>query len=248
MAIFQSTLFNGPGREKLEDCKAQDSKHIFKGGTPGPHIARIQEALRKLGFTVTDPPEVFGQSTSDAVFKFKGPPRNILQPGQREPDRFVGKRTVTQLDAEVAALEGKKVAPATEVGSTNWRFTFFGNKGFTGTGLYTLFISSTETPDAINFSVDVQFEGGSLLAGFKGSGQGTFKTTAKIPARRFSSARCEVNLFKLLGRDTMQGFARLQLIGDDDLSAFLPIAELTDETLGTTVTSGNVIMIGFLRK
>lgn len=248
MAIFQSALFNGPGREKLEDCKAQDSKHIFKGGTPGPHIARIQEALRKLGFTVTDPPGVFGQSTSDAVFKFKGPPRNILQPGQREPDRFVGKRTVTQLDAEVAALEGKKIAPATEVGSNNWRFTFFGNKGFIGKGIYTLFISSTETPDASNFDVNVQFEGGNLLAGFKGSGGGTFKTTAKIPVRRFSSARCEVNLFKLLGRDTMQGFARLQLIGDDDLTALLPIPELKDETFGTTINNGTVIMIGFLRK
>ncbi len=248
MAVFQSALFNGPGREKLEDCKAQDLKHLFKGSPKGPHIARIQEALRKLGFTVNDPPEVFGQSTSDAVFKFKGPPRNILQPGQREPDRFVGKRTITQLDTEVAALEGKKAAPATEIGSNNWRFSLFGNKGFTGTGVYNLFIGSTETADSINFTTDVQFEGGSLLAGFKGDARGVFRTTAKIPARRFTAARCELNLFKLLGRDNMQGFARLQLVGDDNISAFLPINELHDETLGTSVTTGNVIMIGFLRR
>ena len=107
MAIFASDLFNGPGREKLEDCATR--------------VATIQEALRKLGFSVTDPPEFFDKSTSDAVFKFKGPPRNILQPGQREPDRFVGKRTIAQLDREVAALERKKTAPIT-LGSTNWRF------------------------------------------------------------------------------------------------------------------------------
>ena len=104
MAVFASSLFNGAGREALEACESRDSAHIFKGNS-GPHVARIQEALRMLGFAVSDPPGLFGSSTSDAVFKFKGPPRNILQPGQREPDRFVGKRTIRQLDTEVDALK-----------------------------------------------------------------------------------------------------------------------------------------------
>jgi hypothetical protein len=41
---------------------------------------------------------------------------------------------------------------------------------------------------------------------------------------------------------------RLLLIGDGDLGAFLPIVRLKDETLGTSVTTGNFTMIGQLRK
>ena len=246
MAIFASDLFNGTGREKLEDCKAQDSKHIFKGNR-GPHVARIQEALRKLGFSVTDPPELFDKSTSDAVFKFKGPPRNILQPGQREPDRFVGKRTIAQLDREVAALEGKKTAPLT-LGSTNWRFSFFGNKGFTGKGIYSLFIASLDLQDSKAFSIAELFAGGTLLAGFKGEARGTFKTAIKIGVERFQSSRCELNLFKLPGSEFLQGTMKLLLIGDGNLTGFLPILQLKDETFGTTLTTGNISMIGQVRK
>lgn len=199
LVIFESDLFNGTGREKLEACATHDLSHIFKGNH-GPHVARIQEALRKLGFAVTDPPEVFDKSTSDAVFKFKGPPRNILQLGQREPDRFVGKRTIAQLDREVAALEGKKAAPLT-FGSTNWRFSFFGNKGFTWKGIYSLFITSLDLQDSKDFSIDEQFAGGTLLAGFKGQAAGTFNTSVKIGVERFQSSRCELNLFKLPGSE-----------------------------------------------
>ncbi len=256
MAIFESDLFNGTGRSELEECKAKDSAHIFKGGKPGPHVARIQEALRKLGFTVTDPSQTFGQSTSDAVFKFKGPPRNILQPGQKIPDRFVGKRTITQLDEEVAKLEGKGKktnpaapgAPVAEEVSQRWSFTFFGNKGFTGKGLYNLTISSLEFVGQKDFIIDESFDGGTLNAGFKGDARGSFTTLVKVPLSRFSSAQCDLNLFKLPFSEFLQGQLKLQLIGSDLLNAILPILQLKDETFGTSLTTGTIFVRGQLIK
>ena len=191
---------------------------------------------------------MFGPSTSEAVFKYKGPPRNILQSFQTIPDKIVGKQTIARLDREIAALEGKGQKPAPEFGSRNFRFTFFGNKGFTGAGIFSIFIGSLDLADSQSFSIAPQFTGGSLLAGFKGDVRGTFTTATPIAAQRFQSARCELNLFKPLGSEFMQGSMRLLLIGDGAPSAFLPIVQLKDETLGTSVTSGNFAMIGQLRK
>src|SRR5438445_4258764 len=175
MGVLGCDLFQGAGNAQLEACAVNDRAHIHTGeNSKGPHVGKIQAALRKLGFSITDPPDVFGSSTAEAVFKYKGPPRNILQSFQTVPDKIVGKQTISRLDREMAALEGKGRKATPEFGSTNWRFSFFGNKGFTGAGIYSLFIGSQEVQDSQNFSIAEQSAGGSLLAGFKGEARGTF--------------------------------------------------------------------------
>jgi hypothetical protein len=249
MGVLECDLFQGAGNAQLEACAVNDRAHIHTGeNNRGPHVGKIQAALRKLGFSVSDPTDVFGSSTAEAVFKYKGPPRNILQSFQTIPDKIVGKQTIARLDREIALIEGKGQKPAPEFGSRNWRFTFFGNKGFTGAGIFSLFIGSRDLQDSQNFSIAEQSAGGSLFAGFKGEARGTFTTSTPIAAKKFQAARCELNLFKPLGSEFMQGSMRLLLIGDGDLGAFLPIVQLKDETLGTSVTTGNFTMIGQLRK
>jgi hypothetical protein len=205
--------------------------------------------LRRLGFTVSDPANTYGESTEKAVLKYKGPPRMILGAGQQTPDGIVGIQTITRLDQEIAAQEGKQVKPPLEFGSTSWRFSFFGNKGFTGKGIYALFIGSREIrEESQNFSIDEQFSSGSLLAGFRGEAEGSFETRKRILVKRFSSARCQLNLFKPPFSDLLQGTLILQLLGDDNVTVTLPIQNLKDVTLGTSVTTGNISMIGFTRR
>ena len=250
MSVLECDLFQGAGNAELEACAVSDPAHILRGGRSGPHVGKIQAALRKLGFSITDPNNVYGESTERAVLKFKGPPRMILGPRQRQPDGIVGKQTIAQLDKEIAALEGKQPKPEPlEFGSTNWQFTFFGNTGFTGKGVYSLFIGSLDFgKESQNFDIDEQFSTGSLKAGFKGDSKGTFQTSKKILVQRFNAAHCRLNIFKPPFSDLLQGSLSLNLIGDDNLGVFLPIQNLKDETLGTSVTTGNFIMNGFTRK
>jgi peptidoglycan hydrolase-like protein with peptidoglycan-binding domain len=69
-------------------------------------VTRIQTALARLGFSITDPAGAYGQSTKDAVLAFKGPPRNILGPGQTNPDGVVGIQTIDRLDGEMFLRQG----------------------------------------------------------------------------------------------------------------------------------------------
>jgi hypothetical protein len=113
---LSSTLFTkpGPGKQRLADCAVSHSSNFFVGkpNLPGTAdaVERIQEALRTLGFSITDPAGVYGNSTAKAVFDFKSGhrPKPILGPGQKVPDRVVGIQTIAALDR---AMAGKPTPP-----------------------------------------------------------------------------------------------------------------------------------------
>ena len=84
-------------------------------------------------------------------------------------------------DQEIAALEGKQRKPPLEFGPTSWRFSFFGNKGFTGKGIFRIFTGSQEIrQESEEFDIDEQFSSRSLLAGFKRRCQRLFQTRKRI--------------------------------------------------------------------
>jgi hypothetical protein len=267
--VLQSQLFRGDA--KLEAAAVSDPAHIVQGAV-GPHVSKLQLALVLVDAAAISQDGIYGPRTAAAVSAFKQK-RNILN-FQGKIDNIVGKKTIAQLDREILALEGGFVPPppipkrpiprptpvpptpapsqpapevVLEFGSTNWRFSFFGNKGFTGKGIYRLFIASTEIQDSEQFDIDEVGSSGDLLAGFKGECGGTFTTTKKVQAQRFRSAACDFNLGKLLASNLLQGGMRLLLIGDDQLSGFLPLQNLRDETFGTSVTSGNLRVQGRVR-
>ncbi|WP_406099829.1 peptidoglycan-binding protein [Streptomyces sp. NBC_01013] len=87
-----------------------DADHVLPGAQ-GDHVTRIQAALVTLGAGVIAADEVdgrlYGPTTVRAVLAFKGPPRNILGPGQTTPDNIVGKKTIAALDIEIVAFENR---------------------------------------------------------------------------------------------------------------------------------------------
>ncbi len=113
-----SRLFTDPPNPELEACLVDDAAHIFQG-LRGTHVACIQIALSLLSdgavFLVID--GVFGSETADAVFDFKDE-RGILGPGQAQPDRIVGKRTLQALDDEMAIFEQEAIATDEVISTT----------------------------------------------------------------------------------------------------------------------------------
>jgi hypothetical protein len=176
---------------------------------------------------------------------YKGPPRNILGPGQLKPDNIVGIQTIHRLDSDIQF----KPAPALEFGSTQWRFSFFGNKGFTGKGIYSLSIQSNQFQDSAAFDIIENFAGGSLIAGFKGEARGTFTTTRKAVAKEFGSAACNLSLLKMPLQPFLQGNMKVGTIGpvDRQLNVTLQMPSIKDETLGTQLTTGDFKMQGQTR-
>lgn len=242
---LSSQLFTeeSPGRDALKRCSETHAGHFLRGmSTPPPikdAIARIQKALRQLGFTISDAPGVYGASTEAAVLKFKGPPRNILGPGQTKPDAIVGIQTIHQLDA---AISNKPPAPVLEFGSDTWRFTFFGNKGFTGTGIYSLFIASTQLSDSANFSMTELFDTGDLIGGFRGETRGQFKTPRKVLAKDFHGATSALSIQKQ--RSSLNGFLQLNVASKQFIVnlIFTPFQE--ERSLGGALTSGTLLVNG----
>jgi peptidoglycan hydrolase-like protein with peptidoglycan-binding domain len=249
---LSSPLFttDGLGKDRLKRCAEVNDGHFFRGMPMNPEVrdavTRIQTALAKLGFGVSDPAGVYGASTAEMVLAYKGPPRNILGPGQTKPDSIVGIQTIHRLDADIQF----KPAPAPEFGSTQWRFSFFGNKGFTGKGIYSLFIQSTEGQDSATFDIIERFSAGSLRAGFKGETRGNFVTTRKALVKEFSGAACNLSLFKSPLQSFLQGNMQIGTIGavERQLNVMLQMPSIKDETLGTQLTTGDFRMQGNARK
>jgi hypothetical protein len=94
--------------ERLQDCLINNASHVMFGDS-GEYVRLIQNALILLDEAYIDESELetltYGSFTADAVKQFKGPPRNILGPGQIQPDDIVGKRTIKQLDKEMFDLQ-----------------------------------------------------------------------------------------------------------------------------------------------
>lgn len=251
MGVLRSELFKGSGHDDLENCAANHAFNFYQGKpgeTRSEAIFKIQTALKRLGFDNDDAPGFIGRSTTRAILAYKGPPRMILGPGQTTPDAVVGIKTIKQLDKDIAdsGLDDEEPHPTPlEFGSTQWRFTFFGNKGFFDQGIFTLFIGSNEAQDSQEFTIANTLTGGSLLAGFKGSSQGTFTTSRKRLVKDFQSAGVTLQLTKVLGGGFLFGTLQLGLIGlDENLSLF--IKDLQDETIGESATSGDFNLTGRL--
>jgi hypothetical protein len=232
------------GKDALKRCSETHAGHFFRGMATNPQIkdaiARIQIALRQLGIPVVDPPGVYGASTEAAVLKFKGPPRNILGPGQKKPDAIVGIQTIHQLDL---AIQGDKPpAPPLEFGSDQWRFTFFGNKGFTGKGTYTLFIASKDGRDSQNFDMNELFSDGDLVGGFRGETRGEFKTPRKVLAIDFHGATSSLSIQKQ--RKFLNGFLQLNVAAKQFIVNlnFVPFQD--ERQLGGALTSGTLLVRG----
>jgi hypothetical protein len=157
--------------------------------------------------------------------------------------------TLAQLDTELKNL-GKPVDPTPpklEFGSKNWRFTFSGNKGLVGKGIFHLFIASAEVQDSKEFDIDEVFSSGTLLpSGFQGASQGTFSTLKKMNAKDFDSAVCDMSVTRL-NLKTLQGTIRLQkFIGGDLFTVFFLLPGFREEAVA--LTDGTVIVRGQLHK
>lgn len=109
---LSSKLFTQPNRlVRLENCLTDDAWHILRGQS-GEHVRRIQSALNQLSagpgrenFSLKED-GVYGPLTADAVQLYKSAPsRRILGPGQKTPDKIVGKQTIESLDNEMQIHE-----------------------------------------------------------------------------------------------------------------------------------------------
>jgi hypothetical protein len=258
---LSSELFTkpGPGKDALDLCSRDHRGHFYQGmpssAAVKDAVARIQQALAKLGFPTTDAPGVYGKSTADQVEKYKGPPRNILGPGQKKPDRIVGIQTIHSLDREVGGGKPSPGPQPVEQGSTNWSFSFFGHARAIGANEWAIMIISTEPNirDGMRFTIAENFFqptviGPQLMTGFKGTANGTFTTPRKVMASEFKSAAAELRVFKMMFSNIVEGSLRLGTIGpvERQFSATLPIV-LRDQTLKSEVTSGAFHMDGSLR-
>lgn len=249
---LSSKLFteDSPGKPVLKRCSEDHSGHLLRGMSTNAAIkdaiSRVQSALKQLGFSVSDPPGVYGAGTEAAVLKFKGPPRNILGPGQKKPDAIVGIQTIHQLDKEIQG--GTKPTPLPEFGSDQWRFTFFANKGITGKGLYRLFIASTTLSDSQEFIIEEQIEHSTLLGGYLGETKGTFQTPIKMFAKNFNASFASVQVFK--ANSQLTGFMRINVIdGKTNFTVVPKFAPFRDERAVTgALESGTVLMQGQIVK
>jgi len=247
---LSSKLFTeeSAGKAVLKRCSETHAGHLLRGMATNAAIkdaiARVQTALRRVGFTVSDPAGVYGASTEAAVLKFKGPPRNILGPGQKTPDAVVGIQTIHQLDAAVGGGAAPPPAPL-EFGSQAWSFSFFGNKGFSGTGIYNLFIKSNEVSDSKNFGINELSADGNLLSGFKGSTVGAFLTPRKVLAADFLGA--SANVFVQKNGKLLQGFVQLN-VSAKQFIVNLPFTPFQEEGLLASISSGTLLVKGFVIK
>ena len=230
--------FSAPVQTQLLNCLRNDSGNIRPFSTPSEAIEAIKEGLNRVQpknpnmKRITDTQNTFGQSTVEAVLAYKSI-NGIIRAGQKL-DNIVGRGTLARLDSELknlgAAPGFTPVFP--ENGSTNFRFSFFCNKGIFGKGEFDLFISSSEIQDSVDFSVREVFAGSGLASGFKGICRGTFTTSKKLLVSRFASSVLDFTLTR--ASQTMRGNMRIQLLGDDNLIVSFLLPDFKDETLGLT--------------
>ncbi len=115
---FVSNHFQGD--KALERCAVSDRDHIKKDapGSRGDHVEKIQEALIRIAEDEPDlkvkinisqteiNSQTYGATTADAVLAYKTKRKIINWTYQREPDRIVGKMTISRLDDDMFAKEG----------------------------------------------------------------------------------------------------------------------------------------------
>jgi hypothetical protein len=82
-----------------------------RGGQDGPHVEALQKALKKIKaasppelgmLDIIDPPGVYGQSTANAVRRYKEV--NAIQRMGQPLDEIVGRMTIIRMDDELKNL------------------------------------------------------------------------------------------------------------------------------------------------
>ena len=97
-------------QQRLAQCLASDPMHITRSSPDGPHIGAIQDALRKIAQArpelglpaITDTQGSFGQSTANAVLKYKSI-FGVQRSGQPLDD-IVGRMTISQIDNDLLKI------------------------------------------------------------------------------------------------------------------------------------------------
>lgn len=234
-AHFLSTSAAVQGR--LTSCLRSDAFNIRPFSTPSEAIEAVKEGLnivqpRIPGMDpIRDAKNTFGESMVGAVLAYKAF-NGIVRTGQKL-DNIIGRGTLARLDNELKNPDAPPPTPPAplEFGSNVWRFTFFGNKGVFGKGIFSLFISSAQLQDSISFDITEVFSSGNLLTGFQGSSQGTFSTAKKMLAKDFGSSICDFSITRF--SQTLQGNMQIQ---KDAAEGFLNVSFLIprfkDDSLG----------------
>jgi|SRR3954453_13165039 peptidoglycan hydrolase-like protein with peptidoglycan-binding domain len=103
---LRSRLFAGD--TKLEAAARSNPAHIVPGDL-GPHVGKVQQALRLLDGDAIDPAELsaerYGPSTARAVLSYKTKHNIINRAYQTQPDNIVGIMTMASLDDDMARIE-----------------------------------------------------------------------------------------------------------------------------------------------
>ena len=103
---LKSELFAGDA--KLEAAAISNPAHVVPGAV-GPHVRKLQIALRRLDKATIDRGEIaaqrYGPSTAAAVLKYKQSRTIVNRSYQSSADNIVGIMTMARLDSDLAKFE-----------------------------------------------------------------------------------------------------------------------------------------------
>jgi hypothetical protein len=238
---LESAFFLGQNaaiRDRLVKCLRNDAFNIRPFSPPSETIEVVKQALNKVqpkipGMKkITDPSNTFGQSMHDAVLQYKSV-NGIIRSGQKL-DPIVGRMTLARLDTELknggGGVSPAPPTPKLEFGSTRWKFSFFGNKGIFGKGVYALFIGSLEVQDSFNFDIDEVSTFGNMRGGFKGTSLGQFITAKKMHREDFDNTIADITITRQ--SRTLRGSIRLQkLVPEGVMNQVIPLTPFKDDSL-----------------
>jgi peptidoglycan hydrolase-like protein with peptidoglycan-binding domain len=98
--------------QRLQATLVSDPAHVTPGSS-GPHVGKIQVALKDLDNATIAPGELqsktYGPTTAQAVLAYKRARKIINYSYETVADNIVGKMTIAALDKEMAA---KQAVPA----------------------------------------------------------------------------------------------------------------------------------------
>ncbi len=238
-------------RNRLTSCLRSEAASIRPFSRPSAAIEAVKLGLNLVQpripsmKPITDPECTFQASMVAAVKCYKE--FNGLVDPKKKLTFDIDRITLTRLDTELTT-PGKLIDLShdfPEFGSTKWRFTFLGNRGVFGKGIYSLVIASTESQDSRQFVIQELSTGGELIGGFMGETQGTFCTDRKMLASDFETSTAIFTIIRRSGN--LSGNMQLSKIlaeGVQCISFELP--HFHNQTIalsdGMVVIRGQVIM------
>ncbi len=238
MGVLKSELLSNALNNELENCAANHAYNFYKGKPSNASrfdaINRIREALRRLGFPTNDPPGEYGGDTARAVLTYKGPPRNILGPGQRTSDAVVGRKTIVQLDADLqaAGLGGEMPSPPAPPSPSILSRAVWGYQLLTFTKVH-LYLVTFQSVDKLQYGhfrirhyragVDVEVSGGTSA---DASLNPSITMSDRVGLDEFDDAVCDIRLQRDQRRNggmlsgTISIFTRKGLVGRSAVPAY----------------------------